>query len=424
MDFDEISQELSQDGIDLIKEICTLARHRLPGSENEKIAQEFIKNKMKKFGADEIELQEFKVHAKFFRWWPVISGVMFFASLVCYLFIPLLALILAVLMVLNIFFKLFSYDFLDIFFKNKPSLNIIGKLKARNDQSPKLLLILGGHTDSNYEYPIGSKFGTKLILLFIPAILLMFIWIITTTIKFIRELVETGNLIILSLSSMESFTSPRLYDWLFYITIALSPFMGWLSFRMISSNPVPGANDNLSGIAVIMELLKFYSKNDAAKPRNVELWFVAFGSEEGGMKGSKFMAKKVRKAINNGSCPARRVWVINFDSIGADGPLHIASKEPLYRCKYLPDVYTQLAKSAENAGVEYYVKSLAAGTDSAPFGRLKIPATGVLAFGTQDSPPNWHSLNDTPENVDVKGLYHSIKLAMQFIKDLDDSLEN
>jgi len=194
----------------------------------------------------------------------------------------------------------------------------------------------------------------------------------------------------------------------------------------VSTLPVAGANDNLSGVAVAVETFKYFAQHPEERPANVDLWAVCFGSEEGGMMGSKNMARDVRTMLDAGTFPGESIWVVNFDTVGANGPLHIATKEPMYRVgAYDPVVYTALAAAAAKAGVDHVVKSLpAGGTDSAPFGRLGIPAAGVLCFGDGTSPPNWHTRNDIPDNVDPRGLVNCIKMAIQFIQDVDQSLSN
>ncbi|MHA1684335.1 MAG: M28 family metallopeptidase [Promethearchaeota archaeon] len=419
----KISSGLGEEGMDLIRDVCDVSYTRLPGSKNEARAQAFLEKRMRDLGADEVKQVHFKVHSRFFRWWPELSMIFFLSSLALYLVSPVLALVLSILTILNIILKMFSFDFLDVFFKNHPSSNVVGKLLPAGGAKPKRVLIIGGHTDSNYEYPIGSKYGTKMIKLLIPVFVFMILWVIAALIKTIAFVLDGKPFFTFSIEALSPFFAPRWYDILFYVIICSLPYVCYIGFNMVSSKPVPGANDNLSGIAVTMQLLKYYASNPGEKPSSLELWFVCFGSEEGGMKGSKKMAKDVKAALDEGSFPAPEAWVINYDSIGMAGPLHIATKEPMYRCTYLPSVYENLSRSAEKAGVEHHLKSLAAGTDSAPFGRLGIPATGILAFGDASSPANWHSLEDTPENVDVRGLVNCIKMTIQFIKDVDERLK-
>ncbi len=156
-------------------------------------------------------------------------------------------------------------------------------------------------------------------------------------------------------------------DIFFIIALVGIPYLSWVGFRMVSSMPVPGANDNLSGVVVASAVLKYFAQH---RPENVELWAVAFGSEEGGMMGSKNMARDVRIMRDHKWFPGQNLWVVNLDGVGANGPVQITTKEPMYRVKACdPAVYNALASAAKTAGVDYYVKTLSyGGTD---FGKSK-----------------------------------------------------
>jgi acetylornithine deacetylase/succinyl-diaminopimelate desuccinylase-like protein len=423
MEISSASEKLGQDGLQLIRDVCDVAWTRLPGSEGEAKAQVFLEKKLKELGAEETEVRHFKVYSKFFLWWPRISTLLFLISMVVYFFIPLLATLLSVLMVMNLVCKLFSYQFLDVFFKANPSSNVIGKLKAKSVGplgKPKRIVIIGGHTDSNNEFPIGKKLGSKMLYIAISVFVLMGLWLLVSLIKTIVFGLQ-GILIISDPTAVEGiWLSP---DWLWIIFACFLPYTLYVGFNMVANRPVPGANDNLSGVAVAAESLRFFAQPEN-RLKNVELWAVCFGSEEGGMMGSKAMAKEVKNALDNGTFPGESIWVINFDSIAANGPISIARSEPLYRVKsHDPAVIEQMVKSAEKVGVPTKVKSLEAGTDSAPFTRLGIPGVGCVCFGDGSAPANWHSMDDTPENCDVRGIINSIKVALQMIKDIDDSLD-
>jgi hypothetical protein len=423
MNLQAVSEELGKEGLSLIKEVCDVALFRLPGSEGETKAQLFLDQKLKSYGAESTEIREFKVYSKFFLHWPRVTAILFFASIAAYVFFPLLALLLAILGALNMGLKLFSFTFLDVLFKANRSTNVIAKIKPKTYASSgkaKRIVIVGGHTDSTYEFPIGKKIGTGLAKIAIPVAITMGFWILISLIKTIIFAID-GKLVIATLADAAFvLTKP---DWFFYIILIPLPFFVYVATHMVIDNPVPGANDNLSGVAVAAETLKYFAQPEN-RLNNIELWAVCFGSEEGGMMGSKALSKEVLTALKDGSFPAESIWVINFDSIAANGPIHIATRESLYRVKsHSPIVFNQLAKSAENAGLRYHLKSLSAGTDSAPFSRLGIPACGMVIFGEGHSPANWHSPEDTVENCDVRGIINSIHLSLQFLKDLDKMLD-
>jgi hypothetical protein len=68
----------------------------------------------------------------------------------------------------------------------------------------------------------------------------------------------------------------------------------------------PGANDNASGIAMLIELAKHYSKN---KPSH-SIMFIAFGAEEVGLVGSYYYVKRPTIDLANIK------FLLNFDIVG------------------------------------------------------------------------------------------------------------
>ena len=109
MDLNKISEELGEEGHQLIYDIVDVAEFRLPGSEGEAKAQKYLQSKMKDFGADEVETVPFYTRAKFFKWWPRLSLSFYLLSLIVFHFSPLLTILLILLMVANVVLKIFSY---------------------------------------------------------------------------------------------------------------------------------------------------------------------------------------------------------------------------------------------------------------------------------------------------------------------------
>jgi aminopeptidase YwaD len=70
----------------------------------------------------------------------------------------------------------------------------------------------------------------------------------------------------------------------------------------------PGANDNASGISMMLDFVKYYS--DAKSRPNCKIAFVAFAGEEAGLLGSEYF-------VNNPMIPLNRIkFLINLDLIG------------------------------------------------------------------------------------------------------------
>jgi hypothetical protein len=419
----ELIDQLTAAGKEVVDQIIEIARFRLPGSNGERKAQQFLSNKLKNYGAENVEQQYFFVRPKFFLWWPRLSLFIFYASILSYYNLPLLSVILAVLSLVNVTFKVLSLELFDYIFPKRLSSNIIAKLKPKtvgDSGKSKRILMLGAHTDSNYEFPIGRKYGMKMAKFAIPVIIIMVYWIISTVVHFIIDLRNSGWGLLRPWTAWNKFLDP---DLIFVFGLLCIPYISWFGFRTVNSRPSPGANDDLSGIAVCTQVFKHFAQNPQNRPKYLELWCVCFGSEEGGMKGSKYLAKQVKQAFDTGNFSAESLWVINFDTIAADGPLHITTSAPMYRVKaHDPEVTAFATQSAKNAGIDHILKPNPAGTDSAPFSRLGIPATGILCFPKDGTKVYWHCREDTPENLNLIGIQRSNQFLLQFVQDLDKAL--
>ena len=161
----------------------------------------------------------------------------------------------------------------------------------------------------------------------------------------------------------------------------------------------PGADDNASGVAVLLELARTLWK-DAPPARTVV--FVAFAGEEAGRLGSAhFVASPAFAA-------AKTLAMVNLDTVGrlAGRPVLVlgGASAPewvhIFRgAGYLAGVETALAGEELDA------------SDDATFRAAGIPA--VQLFGGPS--PDYHRPSDTPEKIDGAGLEKVAALAAEVL---------
>lgn len=146
----------------------------------------------------------------------------------------------------------------------------------------------------------------------------------------------------------------------------------------------PGANDNASGTASMLELARVFSLRDYP----YTLRFVAFGAEEIGLHGS-------RHYVDQLSPEERRVTVamINLDMVGVGDAWRFGGTDSLVQRAL--QVANELNLPAARLGA-----SLNRASDHANFMNAGIPS--LFVYRTDD--PNYHSPNDRPEHVDPKAL--------------------
>ena len=176
-------------------------------------------------------------------------------------------------------------------------------------------------------------------------------------------------------------------------TAVLTP--GWRP----ASDPAPGADDNATGTAALLEMARILASQRASLRQTVRLAF--FDGEELFFKGSAAYLSSL-------GAPLPFTWVLNIDMVGfnpladrLDLVYYTEASAPLRdRVKAVNDRYA--------IGVSPIVPQLATSgatiLDAAPFGLAGIPAIALVErYGEKDGlypgNPQFHTVNDTPDTV-------------------------
>ena len=165
-------------------------------------------------------------------------------------------------------------------------------------------------------------------------------------------------------------------------------------YDSISEQPrtlAPGAEDNGSGAAGVIELARLFTAN----PPGATIRFILFSGEEVGLYGSRDYVDSLVAAREH-----RQVkGVINMDMIGysGDDDLDVLLESD----ENGRELIEALARGAEAATSLRVVTSLTPfGSDHVPFIQAGIPAVLVIQ-NDWDSYPGYHRSTDTIENVRV-----------------------
>ena len=160
----------------------------------------------------------------------------------------------------------------------------------------------------------------------------------------------------------------------------------------------PGAADNASGTAVMMEIARVMAD---AKPRRT-LIFVAFNEEEAGYIGSTYMAEHPLDGVDP-------IAMVNMDMVGSvlDNPIYICTVGHGDRPYPLVDAFIACA---EKLGIK--VATAAVGrTDHRSFAARGIPAVQLFSNDTRF----YHTAEDTPDKLDPKHLEEVGQLVVQWL---------
>jgi glutaminyl-peptide cyclotransferase len=155
------------------------------------------------------------------------------------------------------------------------------------------------------------------------------------------------------------------------------------------TNPVPGANDGASGVAVLLELARTLPED--TRP----IWLVFFDAEDNGNIDGWDWILGSREFVKNNSIQPEAVIVV--DMIG-DADLNIYKERNSNPA--LTDEVWETAKGLgyENKFIPQYKHSML--DDHMPFLQAGMPAIDIIDFDY----PYWHTTHDTPDKVSAESL--------------------
>ena len=176
---------------------------------------------------------------------------------------------------------------------------------------------------------------------------------------------------------------------------------------------VPGANDNLSGVAVVLELARALRERPV---RGVRVLLVSTGSEESFMEGMRGFARR-----HFGSLPTESTEVICLDSVGSPELIVIEGEGMLRMRDYTPELRDRLTALAERAGV-HLRRGLRLGLATDGLIALKAGYRSV-AIGSVTKyklPLNYHSQRDTAAALHYDTVRDAATLCEALIRDAAD----
>jgi Zn-dependent M28 family amino/carboxypeptidase len=151
-----------------------------------------------------------------------------------------------------------------------------------------------------------------------------------------------------------------------------------------------GANDNASGVAVVLEIARLWQAQGFQPKRSV--LFVAWDAEEKRVVGATHYVENPIYPLDHTAA------VNNLDMAGIGDQLVIFGPEP---------IASQLGASAEVLGFTPIIDPATAsgGSDEIPFIEAGIPAGGYTAYPVNDVDLAYHLPDDDAHNVQPETLW-------------------
>jgi len=174
-----------------------------------------------------------------------------------------------------------------------------------------------------------------------------------------------------------------------------------LSLEVTRGATVPGASDNATGVAAVIELVRRFAAGPLA---HTEVVAVLPGAEESGMGGmAAWLATARLDPVST--------LVLGLDTLGAGEPMLCSAEGPLWRVRYRPEDLTLADTGARRAGREPPRRFRIGGWTDPVLARLAgLPAISMLSL-RGNSFSDYHLPTDTPERVDWTSVNDCLAIA-------------
>jgi hypothetical protein len=168
----------------------------------------------------------------------------------------------------------------------------------------------------------------------------------------------------------------------------------------------PGANDNASGVAVMLEVARLVAGRHQAR------WvkFVSFGSEEYGANGRHHLGSEEFVSRLGSRGRTRLAGMVSVDMVADGRPLIVGTAGLGPRI-----VSYSFLHKARKVGIRADYRTTCDCSDNGPFELAGIPA----AFIWSGPEPDYHSPSDVPTNLSKRDLWRSGRAVRAFVRALD-----
>ncbi|HLG44184.1 MAG TPA: M20/M25/M40 family metallo-hydrolase [Nitrospirales bacterium] len=160
----------------------------------------------------------------------------------------------------------------------------------------------------------------------------------------------------------------------------------------------PGADDNASGSAVLLEVARVLAAAEAKPKRSI--LFLALAAEEQGLLGSRFYVAHPARPLSATKA------MINVDHAGVGtGKLTVGLSR-------LEKATAQAAADTVGLGGQLELFGFFPGGDHVPFAEAAIPTAAIVSSGPH---PDFHHPTDTPEKISPDILASATRLTLSLV---------
>lgn len=396
MEFSGIEQ------LDFIKKVVNEIGPRLPTSPEEKEAAKLVGENFAKITGEDVITETFECSPRAsIASIPLIGYLLLFVLTPLYIFFPLGAIIFGIFIFLDAILQIFRYTgWFDFLFRKGKSQNVYSVMEPESGRAEYTILI-GGHIDSSWGWKLPLKNPMKMWVKVPYGIISGVIALVISTYRVI-----SGNQVITWSNS-----------WMLWVLIIFIP--GWMYLANFMSwkkeKSSPGAMDNLSGLSVAMQVVKYLKEHPEERPKNCRIILMGFGSEEASLKGSLNFIEQHKDEYED-------LWALIVDGVSDDGHFYVINGDTWLGTDYDEEFCTLAQEAMNEVGVKpaTKIKNPVGGSDSASFARNDVRTVTLVA---QDPNPStyYHTVNDLPDRLKSEVLEKMDNVVLTLIKKIGEN---
>ncbi|GAB4306551.1 MAG: hypothetical protein Kow0069_03430 [Promethearchaeota archaeon] len=424
---DLVGDEDVEFAYDLIREICEDVGPGTPGSPQEERRAALVERRMSEAGFDEVVTEPFGLRPNAFFGWFKLGSAWVVVAILFYVFgrfpgnpavllgTSVVAAAFSGLVILTAALEFFLYrEFVDFLFPKASSQNVVGVIRPPRDPKdappapdggnrPRIVL-LSGHHDSAWAFRWLEKLG------FGYYVMMGFIFMGIFSV-FLASVAQVF------LAAFVPANVVRFGSVMDYACLVLAPLALVAATFFVDTGKdggtVPGANDNLSGVALAVAVGRFLKRHPEIHPPGVEIRVVSFGSEEAGTRGSKRYVAAHLEELEAGSAAC-----CNFDTLATER-ISIFTTDRNSTLRLDRALAEELGAAAEAAGVSHSVQPFpvfGGGTDALSFAERGIRATTLYAMELPGDMTAWyHQPADDLSQVNRNALRNALRVVVQWL---------
>ena len=180
-----------------------------------------------------------------------------------------------------------------------------------------------------------------------------------------------------------------------------------LDGEMSNTKPAPGADDDGSGMAVIMEALRVIVESGYVPKKTVQI--MAFAAEEMGLVGSEDIASQYKADNKN------VIGMLMFDAVGNRGMIDFALTKDFSNSDHTDFVASLIKEYLPACTYVFFTNGYYEASDHAAWNGYGYPST--LACESEKN-PKYHTEQDVLENIDEDSMSNFAKLAVAYLAEL------